>query len=116
MVSGDARPRSLREGGGTAQGLTRDAAPRPRASASGILHISVRAAACDGDPVTGEVPEHAACHLYQQDWGIPVVLQDGAAGRPDPGPARGVRGVRRRPGRPCVNPGRRGTGLGMETS
>ena len=44
---------------------------------SGILHISVQAAACDGDPVTGEVPEHAACHLYQQDWGIPVVLQDG---------------------------------------
>jgi hypothetical protein len=41
---------------------------------SGILHISVRAAACDGDPVTGEVPEHAACHLFQQDWGIPVIL------------------------------------------
>ena len=38
----------------------------------------MQAAACDGDPVTGEVPEHAACHLYQQDWGIPVVLEDGA--------------------------------------
>ena len=34
----------------------------------------MQAASCDGDPVTGEVPEHAACHLFQQDWGIPVVL------------------------------------------
>lgn len=37
----------------------------------------MRAAACDGDPDTGEVPEYAACHLYQQDWGIPVVLESG---------------------------------------
>jgi hypothetical protein len=67
----------LRDGGGTAQGLSRTLHLDPRVG-SGILHISVRAAACDGDPVTGEVPEHAACHLYQQDWGIPVVLEDGA--------------------------------------
>ncbi len=39
---------------------------------SGTLHVSVRAAACD------ETGEHAACHLFQQDWGIPVVLCDGA--------------------------------------
>ena len=25
-------------------------------------------------PHDGEVPEGAACHLYQQDWGIPVRL------------------------------------------
>ena len=67
----------LREGAGTAQGLSRTLHLDPRVG-SGILHVSVRAAACDGDPVTGEVPEHAACHLYQQDWGIPVVLEDGA--------------------------------------
>jgi len=30
-------------------------------------------AACDGEP-GGELPDHAACHLYQQDWGIPFVL------------------------------------------
>ena len=53
-----------------------------------MLHVSVQAAACDGDPETGEVPEHAACHLYQQDWGIPVVLVEGAADRLDPRPAR----------------------------
>ena len=67
----------LREGGGTAPGLSRTLHLDPRVG-SGILLISVRAAACDGDPVSGEVPEHAACHLYQQDWGIPVVLEDGA--------------------------------------
>ncbi len=77
MVS--ATPQALiREGGGTAPGLTRTLVLDP-AVGDGTLHISVRAAACDGDPVTGEFPEYAACHLYQQDWGIPVVLAAGAS-------------------------------------
>jgi hypothetical protein len=42
----------------------------------GVLHITARAAACDGEP-GGEIPDHAACHLYQQDWGIPVTLNPG---------------------------------------
>src|SRR6476469_7510298 len=63
----------LRSGGGSAEGLTRVLDLDPSVG-DGVLHVSVRAASCDGDPVTGEVPEHAACHLYQQDWGIPVVL------------------------------------------
>jgi thiol-disulfide isomerase/thioredoxin len=67
----------LRDGAGSAEGLTRTLTLDP-AAGDGVLHISVRAASCDGDPETGEVPEHAACHLYQQDWGIPVVLVDGA--------------------------------------
>ncbi|WP_265445221.1 NHL domain-containing thioredoxin family protein [Flexivirga meconopsidis] len=70
-------PDLLAAGEGTAPGLTRTLALAPEA-AGGVLHISVRAAACDGDPVTGELPEHAACHLYQQDWGIPVRLAAGA--------------------------------------
>jgi hypothetical protein len=37
-----------------------------------------QAAACDGDPGSEEVPEHAACHMYQQDWGIPVVIDQDA--------------------------------------
>lgn len=61
----------LRDGGGTSEGLTRTLVLDP-AVGDGTLHISVRAAACDGDS------EHAACHLYQQDWGIPVVLDDAA--------------------------------------
>ena len=67
----------LRDGAGSAEGLTRTLTLDP-AAGDGVLHISVQAASCDGDPDTGEVPEHAACHLYQQDWGIPVVLVDGA--------------------------------------
>ena len=63
----------LVEGAGRATGLTRALVIR-EGIGSGILHVSVQAAACDGDPETGEVPEHAACHLFQQDWGIPVVL------------------------------------------
>jgi thiol-disulfide isomerase/thioredoxin/DNA-binding beta-propeller fold protein YncE len=68
----------LREGAGSAQGLVRDLL-LDASVGDGVLHVSVQAASCDGDPVTGEVPEHAACHLYQQDWGIPVRLVDGAA-------------------------------------
>ena len=67
----------LHRGSGSAEGLTRTLILDP-AAGDGVLHVSVQAAACDGDPDTGEVPEHAACHLYQQDWGIPVVLVDGA--------------------------------------
>ena len=45
------------------------------------MHCAVRAvpraAASDGpETEDGEIPDHAACHLYQQDWGIPVVLQN----------------------------------------
>ena len=72
----------LAKGSGSAEGLTRDLVFDP-AVGDGVLHVSVQAAACDGDPETGEVPEHAACHLYQQDWGIPVVLTEGAAARLD---------------------------------
>ena len=68
----------LRDGAGSAEGLSRTLTLDPVAG-DGVLHISVQAASCDGDPETGEVPEHAACHLYQQDWGIPVVLVDGAS-------------------------------------
>ncbi|WP_427384437.1 NHL domain-containing thioredoxin family protein [Janibacter sp. G56] len=67
----------LREGAGKERGLTRRLVLDP-AVGDGVLHVSVQAAACDGDPETGEVPEHAACHLYQQDWGLPVVLTPGA--------------------------------------
>ena len=63
----------LVEGSGSERGLTRELTLAPDVR-GGILHVSVQAAACDGDPDTGEVPEHAACHMYQQDWGIPVVI------------------------------------------
>ncbi|MHC6177528.1 NHL domain-containing thioredoxin family protein [Glutamicibacter sp. X7] len=62
----------LLEGAGTSLGLTRTLVINPEVS-EGVLHLTARAAACDGEP-GGEIPDHAACHLYQQDWGIPVVL------------------------------------------
>ncbi|MFJ6028158.1 NHL domain-containing thioredoxin family protein [Pseudarthrobacter sp. NPDC092424] len=68
-------PELLVSGGGTSVGLLRTlelATDVPE----GVLHITARAAACDGpETEDGEIPDHAACHLYQQDWGIPVVLQ-----------------------------------------
>ncbi|WP_102157944.1 NHL domain-containing thioredoxin family protein [Zhihengliuella halotolerans] len=67
----------LLDGAGTSVGLTRTLTLDPEVG-DGILHITARAAACDGEP-GGEIPDHAACHLYQQDWGIPVVFAaDGA--------------------------------------
>jgi thiol-disulfide isomerase/thioredoxin len=68
-------PELLISGGGTSVGLLRTlelASDVPE----GILHITARAAACDGpETEDGEIPDHAACHLYQQDWGIPLLLQ-----------------------------------------
>lgn len=67
-------PELLLSGGGTSVGLNRTlelSADVPE----GILHITARAAACDGpETEDGEIPDHAACHLYQQDWGIPVLM------------------------------------------
>jgi thiol-disulfide isomerase/thioredoxin len=66
-------PELLADGAGTAPGLTRTVRFAPDAPAEGVLQVSVAAAACDdGDGV------FAACHRYQQDWGIPVRLVDGA--------------------------------------
>ncbi|UPO76103.1 NHL domain-containing thioredoxin family protein [Arthrobacter sp. Helios] len=65
----------LVSGGGTAIGLVRELVLSDTVS-EGVLHITARAAACDGEP-GGEIPDHAACHLYQQDWGIPVIVQPG---------------------------------------
>ena len=59
----------LLEGDGSAAGLTRRLRFAPGIPA-GTLHVSVQAAACDAEG------EHAACHLFQQDWGIPVRLAD----------------------------------------
>ncbi|MFE2585228.1 NHL domain-containing thioredoxin family protein, partial [Streptomyces sp. NPDC059378] len=33
----------------------------------GVLHVSAMAASCDDDPAN----EYPACHVHQQDWGVP---------------------------------------------
>ena len=68
----------LVSGGGTSTGLVRELVLSDDV-ADGVLHITARAAACDGEP-GGEIPDHAACHLYQQDWGIPVSIEAGGVG------------------------------------
>jgi thiol-disulfide isomerase/thioredoxin len=68
----------LVDGSGSGRGLTREIT-LARDVRGGILHVSAQAAACDGESDTGELPEHAACHMYQQDWGIPVVIAPDAS-------------------------------------
>ncbi len=45
--------------------------------AEGVLHVSAMAASCDDDPAI----EYPACHVHQQDWGVPVRLVAGGATR-----------------------------------
>jgi len=46
---------------------------------SGILHVSVKAASCDEPPADADPEEFfPACHVHQQDWGIPIRLVPGA--------------------------------------
>ena len=43
----------------------------------GVLHVAATAASCD-DASDVEFP---ACHVHQQDWGVPVRLVEGAPAR-----------------------------------
>ncbi|WP_265520145.1 NHL domain-containing thioredoxin family protein [Oerskovia flava] len=68
-------PELLRSGAGTGTELSRDLVIDP-AVAEGVLHVTARAASCDvvprgpdGEPDPDVFP---ACHLAQQDWGVPV--------------------------------------------
>jgi len=47
------------------------------AVAEGVLHVSAMAASCDDAPAN----EYPACHVHQQDWGVPVRLTEGGADR-----------------------------------
>jgi thiol-disulfide isomerase/thioredoxin len=63
----------LRDGEGRGTELSRTVTIDP-AVGEGVLHVAARAASCDA-----HAGEGAACHLHQQDWGIPVrVSADGA--------------------------------------
>lgn len=62
----------LLAGEGRETGLTRQLKLNPEVT-EGVLHVTARAAACDGE-LGQPIPDSAACHLYQQDWGIPVTI------------------------------------------
>ncbi len=67
-------PALLRAGEGRTSELTRTL-EMDAAVGSGVLHVAAMAASCE------ESSEHAACHVHQQDWGVPVRVVDGGANR-----------------------------------
>ncbi|WP_030271132.1 NHL domain-containing thioredoxin family protein [Streptomyces sp. NRRL B-24484] len=69
-------PELLLSGAGADTDLSRELVLN-EAVAEGVLHVSAMAASCDDDP---EI-EYPACHVHQQDWGVPVKLVAGGAGR-----------------------------------
>ncbi|MEU4122450.1 NHL domain-containing thioredoxin family protein [Streptomyces virginiae] len=72
-------PSELLAGGeGAGSDLFRELALNPDVT-EGVLHVSAMAASCDDDPAN----EYPACHVHQQDWGVPVrVTADGASRLP----------------------------------
>jgi thiol-disulfide isomerase/thioredoxin len=69
-------PELLLKGEGADTDLGRDLELDPSIP-EGVLHISAMAASCDDDPAN----EYPACHVHQQDWGVPVRLTEGGATR-----------------------------------
>lgn len=69
-------PELLLQGEGAGTDLSRTLALNP-AVEQGVLHISAMAASCDDDPAD----PCPACHVHQQDWGVPVRLTEGGADR-----------------------------------
>ncbi|MBK3582870.1 NHL domain-containing thioredoxin family protein [Streptomyces microflavus] len=67
-------PELLAEGSGAGTDLGRDLVLADGVT-EGVLHVSAMAASCDDDPAN----EYPACHVHQQDWGVPVrVTAEGA--------------------------------------
>ncbi|MCX5196155.1 redoxin domain-containing protein [Streptomyces sp. NBC_00249] len=69
-------PGLLAEGEGPGSDLFRDLVLDPDVT-EGVLHVSAMAASCDDDPAN----EYPACHVHQQDWGVPVRVVAGGAAR-----------------------------------
>ncbi len=68
-------PELLAEGSGAGTDLGRDLVLADGVT-EGVLHVSAMAASCDDDPAN----EYPACHVHQQDWGVPVrVTAEGAS-------------------------------------
>ncbi|MGP3924494.1 NHL domain-containing thioredoxin family protein [Streptomyces sp. 8N616] len=78
-------PELLADGAGTGTDLSRDLVLADGAVTEGVLHVSAMAASCDdtaSDIGSGAGSnEYPACHVHQQDWGVPVRIADGGADR-----------------------------------
>lgn len=69
-------PELLLKGEGADTDLSRELELNPDVT-EGVLHVSAMAASCDDDPANA----YPACHVHQQDWGVPVRLTAGGADR-----------------------------------
>ncbi|MFJ2815042.1 NHL domain-containing thioredoxin family protein [Streptomyces sp. NPDC087294] len=69
-------PGLLLAGDGAGTDLSRPLELDP-AVTEGVLHVSAMAASCDDDPANA----YPACHVHQQDWGVPVRLVEGGTRR-----------------------------------
>ncbi|WP_240137040.1 NHL domain-containing thioredoxin family protein [Streptomyces sp. MUM 178J] len=69
-------PELLAAGDGQGTDLSRELELNAQVG-EGVLHVSAMAASCDDDPDN----EYPACHVHQQDWGVPVTVTEGGAGR-----------------------------------
>ncbi|MFD3805149.1 NHL domain-containing thioredoxin family protein [Streptomyces sp. NPDC058611] len=69
-------PELLAGGDGAGTDLFRELELNPQVT-EGVLHVSAMAASCDDDPAN----EYPACHVHQQDWGVPVTVVPGGAAR-----------------------------------
>jgi thiol-disulfide isomerase/thioredoxin len=69
-------PELLIGGDGAGTDLSRELEIDP-AVTEGVLHVSAMAASCDDDPEN----EYPACHVHQQDWGVPVRVSAVGASR-----------------------------------
>jgi thiol-disulfide isomerase/thioredoxin len=72
LVVSSTPPGLLREGEGRGEGLMRTLVLDAHVG-DGVLHVAAMAASCDADGT-----EFPACHVHQQDWGVPVHLVEGA--------------------------------------
>ena len=79
LVVSSSPPELLIKGEGKETGLSRTLYLDP-AIESGVLHIAAMAASCDipPDSAAGDEDFFPACHMHQQDWGIPIRLVAGA--------------------------------------
>ena len=67
-------PELLASGDGSGQELSRTLELVGDAGTQAVLHVAAFAASCD----ESDAVEFPACHVHQQDWGIPVRLTPGA--------------------------------------
>ena len=76
LVVGATPPELLLSGDGNGSDLSRELELDPQVT-EGVLHVSATAASCDDDPAN----PYPACHVHQQDWGVPVRVTSGGATR-----------------------------------